>query len=164
MIFYRRNIYNKLIVLRGLSIVTGILCYLSLDKGIVNLGYFLAVVLVFLSIVVIKNLVVFPDSFQVKKIYFFGVFPVNWNFRKDERVVLHSYTSEFEEEDDADGFSHMETTAGCLFYIYAVFGKQNRITHRKFSIKKEISKSGFLGEVEIFLSKEEYQLIKDIIK
>ena len=164
MIFYRRNISGKLIALRGISIVTAILCYLSFDSGYTNLGYFLSVVLVFLSIIVIKDLVVFPDSFRVKKIYFFGFLPIGWRYTKKEKIILHSYASEFEEEDDAGGFSNMETAAGCLFYIYSVFGKQNRITHRKFTIKKEVDKPGFRGEVEIFLSKREYQLIKKIIR
>jgi hypothetical protein len=163
MIFYRRNIYSKLIALRGLSIVTGILCYLSFDAGYTSLGYFLSVVLVFLSIIVIKDIVVFPDSFRVKKVYFFGILPISWSFKKNEKVVLHSYTSGFEEEDDADGFSHLETPAGCLFYFYSVFGKKNRVTHRKFTIGKEDGKTGLLGKTEMFLSKQEYQLIKDII-
>lgn len=164
MIFYRRNIYGKLIFLRLLSLGTGILCYVSFDAGRTNMGYFLAVALAFLSIIVIEDLIVFPDSFLVKKFYFFGILPISSSFKKNEQVVLHSYTSGFEQEDDqGDGFAHMETAAGSLFYIFSLFGKKNRVTHRKYAIKKDDNSSGFTGRVEIFLSKPEYELIKEII-
>jgi hypothetical protein len=164
MIFYRRNIYGKLIFLRLLSLVTGILCYTSFDAGHTNLGYFLAVVLAFLSIIVIEDLIVFSDSFQVKKFYFLGILPIRRSFNKNEKIVFHSYASGFEEEEDeGEGFSHVETAAGCLFYLYSFFGKKNKVTHRKYTIKKVGGKSGFTGMVEIFLSRQEYELIKEII-
>ncbi len=163
MIFYRRNIYGKLIFLRLLSLVTGILCYVSFDAGHTNFGYFLAVVLVFLSIIVIDDIILFPDSFQVKKFYFFGILPIRHSFNKNEKIVFHSYASGFEEEeDDGDGFVNMETAAGSLFYIFSLFGKKNKVTHRKYTIKKVDGNSGFTGRVEIFLSRQEYELIKEI--
>ena len=164
MIFYRRNISGKLIALRCISIVTGILCYFSFDTGYTNLGYFLAVVLAFLSIIVIEDIIVFPDSFRVKKFYFFGILPIRHSFNKNEKIVFHSYASGFaEEEDEGEGFSHFETAAGCLFYLYSFFGKKNRVMHRKYTIKKVGGNSGFTGMVEIFLSRQEYELIKEII-
>ena len=99
----------------------------------------------------------------MKIFYFFGTLPIFRTFCKKEKVILHSNTSGYEEEDNADGFSNFETPAGCLFYIYSVFGKQNKVTHRKFTIKKEAGTPGLGGSVEIFLSKEEYQHIKEII-
>lgn len=163
MIFYKRNIYGKLFILRSISFVAGVFCYFSFKDGYTNLGYFLSVVLIFLSIIIIEDLVVYPDWFKVKRFYFLGLLPVKWTFCKADNVVLHSNTSGFEEEDDADGFSHFETPAGCLFYIYSLFGKKNRVTHRKFTIKKKAVAPGFRNSVEMFLSKPEYQLINEII-
>ena len=163
MIFYQRNINGKLFALRSFSFVAGILCFFSFNSGYSNLGYFLSVVLVFLCLIVIEDLVVFQDSFQVKKFYFFGTVPIIRSFNINEKIFLHSNTAGYEEEDDGDGFSNFETAAGCLFYIYTVFGKKPRVTHRKFTIKKEVGAPGLGSSAEIFLSKEEYQLIKEII-
>ena len=161
MIFYRRNIYNKLIALRSISIVTGFLCYLSFDANKNNLGYFLAVVLALLSIIVIEDFVVFPDSFQVKKYYFFGFLPIRWNFIKDDKIFLVPDGYGFGKESDPEEF--FDSDVGCLFLIFSVFSKQGKITHLKFTIKKQEGKSRFLNQVDIFLSREEHQLINNII-
>jgi hypothetical protein len=159
MVIYKRNIENKLMALRIVSLLLGFLCYYSFDSFNTNLGYFLSVILVLLSIVVIENFKVFPNSFQVKRFYFFGFFPVKWNFMKDE-FDIRSYGSNYGEEGDALELGQAETGAGCLFYLFTIFSSKGRITHRKFILRKKGSGLFSLNRVDILLSNEEYELLK----
>jgi|GEM_PF-6493427 len=159
MIFYQRNISNKLLALRCISIVLGFFCYHSFATNKVNVGYVLAIVLILLCLIIVEDFIVLPGSFQVKKIYFFGFLPVTWTFAKTEQPFLISYSRDFHVEAEPSENTYPETGLGCLLFIYAIFGKKNSITHIKFTIKRNI-KSNVFNRVDIMLSAEEYLLIE----
>ena len=100
-----------------------------------------------------------PRFLPGKKIYFFGFLPITWTFTKTERPFLISYSRDFDVEADPPENTDLETGVGCLLFIYALFGKQNSITHIKFTVERTI-KSNFLNRVDIMLSGEEYFLIE----
>jgi hypothetical protein len=164
MVFYKRNINNKLFALRFISLVLAISCYWSFDKGKDNPGYVLAVALIVLSLITIEGLVVYAESFQVKKFYFFGLIPINWTFTKEEKAVLVAYGSGFGEEGDLLELGQSETGVGCLYFLLSAFMKQGNITHIKYTIKPAGSRSNLFKRVDVMLSHEEYQLIIPMVQ
>lgn len=160
---YQRNIYGKLNFLRFISFAGALICFLSFKDGHTNTGYFLAVMLVFLSLISIKDLIIYNDRFKVKQFCFFGLLPIVRTFEKKDHVKLEGYGSDFGKRDE-EGVSDLESPAGCMFYFYAlIFGTKSRITHRKFMIHKKNDSNSF-NKTEMFLSKEEYDLLNDILK
>ena len=161
MIIYTRNIDRKLISLRSLFVALCIICLYAFPNNFLNLGYFISILLILLSIVVVKNFIIFTDSFQITKFYFFGLIKRKWQFERGENIQIKSYGSDFGQEGEVPDFGDSETGVGCLFYIISIFNPP-KITYKEFTIQV-LGKAGALKRVQILLNQEEYNLLETFI-
>jgi hypothetical protein len=73
MVMYSRNVSKKLFSLRLAFVLLSIICFLAFIFRQNNLGYFIAVVWLTLSTIVVKNIVIKADSLVITKYYIFGL-------------------------------------------------------------------------------------------
>ena len=88
MVVYKRNIESKLLALRmvfALIVLTG---FYSIIKHHAIVSYFVVSVFIFVSIIVVKELDVSFDSFNVTKYYFFGLIKRKWPFDNSENISI----------------------------------------------------------------------------
>jgi hypothetical protein len=157
---YNRNISKKLISLQLLLAVllTGALVSFHYQKS--NLGYFLAVSLIFLSLIVLKDFRVTNDAVQVKKYFAFGILPLTWTFNQYE-IRYEMYGSGFDGIPDQTYDDDSGTGLGCLFMIYSMVfpGKISKVNFTIFNT----AKNGFFKSVNILLNKREYDKLFEFV-
>lgn len=121
MIFYKRNIESKLFSLRLLFLILATSCFLAFKYHQDNVGYFVSVILIMVSMIVVKDIVIYVDSFLVSKYYFFGLIKSTWNFKKEMTIKLSSFGSDYGENGESPMYDDPATELGCLFMIIAIF-------------------------------------------
>ncbi|RZK02759.1 MAG: hypothetical protein EOO46_18330 [Flavobacterium sp.] len=112
-------------------------CFLAFNFRYDNLGYFIAVVFVFLSPIVPNTFTVYLDSFLIRRYYFFGLFRRTWYFEKGQKIKISSYGSDFGQNGEVPGYdsNHMGRGLGCLFSIFSVF-LPSKIVRKEFKVEK----------------------------
>jgi hypothetical protein len=161
MIIYERNINKKLFSLRIVFFLLVTSSLLAFQYNHTNLGYFLSVVTITLSIIVIKDFIVFEDSFQICKYYFFGLIKRKWEFNKSSNINVTSYDSEFWQNDDMPNIDDSSGTGlGCLFSIFFIF-KPSKIVNRQFNFELLDETFKHLKSVHVALNNNEFGFVKD---
>jgi hypothetical protein len=162
MIIYKRYIDKKLLILRLTFFILGTISFFAFKSHYDNLGYFITVVLITLSIIVVKDFIVLIDSFLISKYYFFGLIKRTWRFDKDENIKISSFGSDFGQEGDIPDIDQTASGLGCLFSIFSVFAPP-KITNREFKIEKFDEINNLLNRVHILLDKPEYEFLQTFI-
>ncbi len=160
MVIYKRNIYKKLLSLRIVFFVLITSFLLSFKYNQSNLGYFTSVVLITLSIIVIKDFIVFEDSFQVSKYYFFGLIKRKWQFNKSDNINVTSSCSEFGQDDNMPNIDDsIGSGLGCLFTIFFIF-KPSKIVNRQFNFEQLDETFTHIKSVNVALDNNEFGFVK----
>ncbi len=163
MLIYKRNIQKKLISLRGSFVILGTTCFYAFINNVSNLIYFSSLIIITLSILVIKDFVIFQSSLQITKFYFFGLIKKEWHFGKNENIQLKSDSSSFGDEGDISNFDSEEAaTVGCLFSIYGIFFPP-QISSKEFTIEVLSYSKKVIKRVHIFLNKKEFNFLQALI-
>ncbi len=79
------------------------------------MGYFIALIFVALSIIVVDDFVVFTDSFQITKYYFFGLIGRSWRFTAEDNIKVSPFGSDFGQDGD---IVDMDDTVVGIGYLY----------------------------------------------
>lgn len=116
-------------------LILGTGCFLAFKYHYDNIGYFVSVVLISLSIIVVKDVVISVNSFLVSKYYFFGLIKRTWNFNKGDNIELSSFGSDFGQDGESSFHDDTATGFGCLFMIFEVFVPP-KIVMKEFKIEK----------------------------
>lgn len=159
MMIYERFIYKKLLSLRISFFILGAIYFLSFIYHFDNLGYFVAVVFIAISIITIRNFIVFPDSFQISKYYFFGLIKRRWQFHKGENVHISTLGADFGEDADRPDVDIEDIEVGCLFFIFSIFVRP-KVVKKEFTVEKRSETNVVLERVHIFLDKAEFNYLK----
>ena len=162
MIIYTRKIGHQLLRLRLTFIILLTSCIFAFTNNFLNLGYFLAVVLIGMSIIVNKNIIVFPNNFQIIKYYFFALLKIKWQFEKADHLQLKSYDSDFGAEGEYYDTDSTGTGFGCLFSIFAIFMK-SEIIRKEIRIEKLSTIKKIINSVDIKVDRSEYRLLQDFV-
>ena len=159
MIIYKRDIGRKLLSLRILLFILGTVCFLAFHYQYNNLGYFIAVVLILLSIIVVKNFIVFQDSFQISKYYFFGLIRFRWKFNLEEKFKILSLGADFGGEGDV--LNTEPDAAGCLLLVLSVFFPSGSgVIKKEFRIERSGKVNTPFSRVHIFLDRVEFNYLQ----
>ncbi len=161
MIIYRRHISNRLLALRLSFIIATLLCVLAFKFHFENLGYFLSVLLVVSSLIVINDFVVTDKELIVSKYYLFGLIKINWKYLKFDHIKITSYGSDFGKEGETPDFQNV-SDLGCLFSIFAVF-QPYRITKKSFTLEKLDDSNKKKTKVQILLNSVEFRHLKEFV-
>ena len=137
-------------------------CFLLFKYHYNNLGYFIAVVFITASIIVIKNLAVLSDSFEISKYYFFGLVKRAWQFNKDENIKVSSFGSDFGQDGDIPDIDGGASGIGCLFMIFSIFVPP-KITKKEFKIEKFDDTNNLLKRVRIILDRSEFNYLQAFV-
>lgn len=156
MILYQRNINNKLLILwTSFVLLLTVLLY-SIIKEQVNLTYFISVVLLLISLIHITGITIYKDSFVIHKYYLFGFIRKSWKVDKHQTLKAELYSTE-EIPDIPDTNTWLDIIAVFLFGWF--------ITERVQGLTiKNCSNKFLLKNFSIGLSKEEYNLMDEILK
>lgn len=160
---YKRYIYNRLLSLRLSFFTLGIICFLAFKYHHDDLGYFITVVLLTLSIIVVKDLIVCTDSFQISKYYFFGLIKRTWQFNKGENIKVSSFGSDFGQDGDIPYIDDSASGLGCLFSIFSIFVPP-KIIKKEFNVEKFGETNNLLNRVNILLDRPEFNYLKKFIR
>lgn len=162
MLSYKRNITAKLLSLRLSFFVLVIACFLLFKFQYESAGYFLVAILLALSIIVVKGLEVYNDSFQIIKYYFFGLISWKWRFNKKDIVRVTPVDPDPAGGDDIDAGA-VVPEAGCLFLFISIFGPPKN-NNEVFNVGKfdEIGKA--IRIVKVRLNEQELNLLLPFIK
>jgi len=161
MIIYKRNTDKKLLSLRVVFFVLVICCLFTFKYSYSNLGYFLLVIFITLSIIVIKNFMVFENSFQISKYYFFGLVKLKWEFNKSDNINVTSYDSDFGQDDDMPNIDDSTGTGlVCISSIFYIF-KPSKIIYRQFNFELLDQNFTYLKSVNVALDDHEFNFVKD---
>jgi len=158
-IIYKRNIEKRVFSLRLVFLILGTGCFLAFNYHYDSLGYFVSVILITLSIIVVKDVAISVDSFLVSKYYFFGLIKWTWNFNKGNNIKLSSFGSDFGQDGESSFHDDTATGLGCLFMILEVFSPP-KIVMKEFKIEKIDSPS---KRVYILLDKYEFDNLQKLI-
>lgn len=161
MIIYKRHIGNKLLCLCLAFFILGITCFFAFQYNNDNLGYFIAVAIITLSIVVVKNFTVFPGSFVISNYYFFGLIKITWRFNKGDSITISSYGSDFGQNGEIPDYDHNYATPGlgCLYSVFLIFFPF-KIIKKNLKIEKIDESNKSLKRVHIFLNKYEFDCLQ----
>ena len=159
MTIYKRNIEKRLFSLRLAFLLLGSVCFLAFKYHHDNLGYFVTVVFIILSVIVVKDIEISVDSFLVSKYYFFGLIKWTWDFNKGNNIKVSSYGSDFGHDGESSFHYDTPTGLGCLFMIFEVF-LPPKIVMKEFKIEIINSPS---KRVYILLDKYEFDNLQKLI-
>ena len=162
MIIYKRNIDKRLLSLRLTFFVFGAICFFAFKYHYDNLGYFIAVALITLSIIVVKDFIVSFDSFSISKYYFFGLIKWRWRFNKEDKIKASSFGSDFGQDGEIPDYDYEASELGCLFSIFSTFVPP-KITMKKFKVGKFDEFNRPLKSVHILLDKPEFNYLQKFI-
>jgi len=162
MIVYTRKILPKLLSLRLSFLILFIFCIFAFKNSFLNLGYFLSVVLVSLSIIVVQNVIVSSNNFQIVKYYFFGLIKFKWRFVKTDNLKLKSYGSDFGAQGEYQDTDTTGTGLGCLFSIFAGF-MESEIIRKEIRLEKFSNISKVANRVDIKVDRFEYKLLQAFV-
>ena len=154
MIIYRRNISNRLLALRVSFFIATLLCVFAFKYHFENLGYFLSVLLVTSSIIIVNDFVVTDQELNVSKYYMYGFIKINWKYLKNDQIKISSYGSDFGKEGEIPDFQNT-SDLGCLFSIFAVF-LPYRITKKSFTLERLGESIQHKRQVQILLNEVEF--------
>ena len=162
MMIYKRHINKKLFSLRLTFFILVSICFFAFESHHDNLGYFIAVTIIMLSIIVVKDFNVSLNSFSVIKYYFFGLIKIKWQFYKGEIVKVSSFGSGFGQ--DGEIVVHDETSSelGCLFMIFSIF-LPPKITKKEVKIEKFDEFNSLTKSVHILLDRPEFTYLETFI-
>jgi hypothetical protein len=163
MIMYKRNIRNRLLSLRLLFVLLLTISYLAFKSHNYNLSYFIVVVMIFTSIIVVTDFIIFIDSFHISKYYFFGLFRVKFNFNKLEKVQIISNGVNFGEDDEINYSDETDTGIGCLFTIFQFFYTP-KVAKKEFFIERNSENIDLKKRIKILLDETEYNCLKALMK
>ena len=135
------------------------ICSLAFIYHYDNLGYFIIVALITISIIVVKDFVVFSNSFEVSKYYFFGFIKRRWKFSKDENIKVSTFGSDFGQDGEIPDYQDIESGLGCLFSIFLIF-MPSKITRKEFKIQAYDETNILSKRADIFLDKSEFSYLK----
>jgi len=162
MIIYRRHINKRLLSLRLSFFFLAAICSLAFIYHYDNLGYFIIVALITISIIVVKDFVVFSNSFEVSKYYFFGFIKRRWKFNQDENIKVSAFGSDFGQDGEIPDFEDIESGLGCLFSILSIF-MPPKITRKEFKVQAYNETNILLKRVHILLDKSEFNYLKTLL-
>jgi len=163
MVIYTRKIGHKLLTLRLSFIILLAGCIFVFNNKISSLAYFLAVVLIGMSITVITNIIVLPHNFQVVKYYFFGLLTVKWQFERGDHIQVKLYGFDFGAEVKLQDIDIPDGELGCLFSIFAPAMK-SEIIRKEIRIEKLSLTETVINSVDIKVDKPEYKLLQGFVK
>ena len=163
MIIYKRYIDKRLLSLRLTFFMLATICLFAFKYHYDNLGYFIAVVFITLSIIVVKGFTVWSDSFLISKYYFFGLIKKTWRFNKGENIKLSSFGSDFGQDGDVPDIDNIASGVGCLFSIFGMFVPP-KITSKEFKVEKFDEASKLLNSVSVFLDRPEFNYLQTYIR
>ena len=109
-----------------------------------------------MGIIVVKEIIVLSDSFQITKYYFFGFIKRKWKFDKSETIYFKSYGSGFGREGDIPNLDDSASGLGCLFTIFCAFVEPPLITKKEFTIEMINDSNVVIKGVQIFLNEQEF--------
>ena len=157
---YKRNIDKKVLILRLTFLTLTITCFLAFNFHYDNLGYFIAVVFVFLSLIILDNVIVYSDSFLIRKYYFFGLCRRTWYFDKGQKIKISSFGSDFGQDGEIPDYdsSHVVPGLGCLFSIISVF-LPHKIVRQEFKVEKLDILDNSIDTAYIVLDRQEFSLL-----
>lgn len=159
---YERNNHLRLLILRLSLIVLGTICSLAFMFNNQNLGYFIIVIILSLSFIVVNGFSVQDDSFQISRYYFFGIFKKRWQFHKVDHLKISSFGPGFGEDGNSSYLDDGETGLGCLFSLFTLFVPP-KIQRREFKIESFTDTNDRQSTVSIILNKEEYNYLVPFI-
>ncbi|MFT3704158.1 MAG: hypothetical protein QM802_17455 [Agriterribacter sp.] len=162
MIIYKRHIEKRLLALRLSIFILGAICILAFKFQNENLGYFIAVILILFSIIVVKDFEVRPNSLKISKYYFWGLFCRRWEFNKEDNIKVSSLGLDFGQEGDTPDFDDAGAGIGCLFSIFSLFAKP-KITMKQFKIDKFDESNIHLKSVRILLNRSEFKYLETFV-
>jgi hypothetical protein len=155
MIIYKRYIDKRLWSLRLTFFILGTICFFAFKYYHDNLGYFIAVVLITLSIIVVKDFIVCSHSFSISKYYFFGLIRKTWRFNKGDNVKVSSFGSDFGQDGEITVHDDTVSGLGCLFSIFSIF-LPSKITMKEFKLEKFDEFNSHTKNVYILLNRPEF--------
>ena len=162
MIIYKRYIDKKLLSIRLTFFILGTICFFAFKSHNDNLGYFIAVALITISIIVVNNVTIFFDSFLISKYYFFGLIKMTWCFKKVDKLKISSFGSDFGQEGEITVHDDTASGLGCLFSIFSIF-LPSKITMKEIKIERFDEFDNLTKKVYILLDRPEFNFIKTFI-
>ena len=162
MIIYKRNIEKKLLVLRLVFLLLLILLSFSFIINYHNLGYFLIVIFLGLSTIVIKDFRVYSNSITISKYYLFGLINKNWKLHEESIVGAFSMDSDFGAHTEYPQFDFNQHEAGCLMSLFSIF-MPSRIVAKEFKIEVTDKLGLRSSSVYVLLNEREYNYLKKFL-
>jgi hypothetical protein len=114
------------------------------------------------SIIVVKDFEVYPESFQISKYYLFGLIKRKWQFNRGDKIEITSFDSEFGAEGDPVDTDITGTGLGCIVSIFSAF-MPSTVIRKGFNIEMFNEEKELLKRVHIVLDKPEYNYLKTFI-
>ena len=162
MLVYKRNTGKNLSILQLISFCIAATCCFAFKQNSMNLGYFLFVTLIFLSIIKSENLLIFADFFVIKKYYFFGLIILSHKFNKIDNLRYRSYSQDYNTLLEWEYSDNSGTAIGCLFSL-VLFFKRSTVAYREFVLEK-IEFDQVSLKISVILSKKEYDILQNFIR
>ena len=163
MIIYKRNIGNRLLSLRLSFFILCLICFLAFIYSYDKLGYFIALTLATMRIIVVKGFIIYLDSFQVSKFYFFGLFKRKWHFNKSENIRVLPLGSDFGEDGVAPNVDDGGSGLGCLFSIFSMFSPPT-ITKKEYKVENLNETNDKINSTRILLDRPELNYLDSFIR
>ena len=162
MIIYKRYIDKRLWSLRLSFFIFGAICFFAFKYHNENLGYFISVVLITLSLIGIKDFVVCSDSFQISNYYFFGLISRTWRFNKGDNVNVSTSGQDFGQDGDVPLIEDTAHGLGCLFSLFSIFVPP-KITRKYFKIEKFDEFNKLSKSVYVLLDRPESNYLQTFV-
>ncbi len=163
MIIYKRHIEKRLLLLRLSFFILGAICAYAFINQYEKLGYFISVVLFTVVFIVIKDVIVSADSFQVYKFYFFGLIKRRWVFNKNDNVKVSTYGTDFGEDGDVPFVESSDAAPISILSFFLIFAPP-KITMNAFKVQKFSETYLVISSVRVLLDKHEFNYLNSFIR
>ena len=139
------------------------ICLFAFKNNYNNLGYFIAVTCIMLSIIVINDFTISSSTLSVSKYYFFGLFRIKWHFNKGDKLKITSLGSDFGQDGEIPDYDRTASGLGCLFSILSLFSK-SQIIIKEVKIVKLNEVDKVTKSVYINLDRYEFKQLQTYIQ
>ena len=162
MILYKRDINQKLLCVRISFLILGTGCFFSFTNNVSSLGYLLAFTVFIMSTIVINDLRVLSDSFDISKYYFFGFIKREKRFEKFKTINSRPLGRDFGEYGEFVVEDPSSSGIGCLFSLF--FNVLSpKIVKKEFYIEMLDTDNSVIESAYILLDIKEYAFLKDFL-
>lgn len=159
MVLYKRDIFKKLLCLRLSFLVLLIGCLFAFTHDASGFGYMSAFVAILMSVIVVDDLRVLSDSFEVIKYYFFGLIKTTKRFEKNRIITNKPIGPDFGEYKEILVDDASDSGLGCLLSLF-FFGLSPQIIKKEFYIEMLDARNSVVKSAYVLLDIQEFGLLK----